>query len=176
MNLNFIFNFHFFFSAVKIQLHLYQFSPLGNYISHFIFNPYKSGLSLFILLFILILIVGVAEICKYVTVDVEARMVYLSWSWSVEILLVGLAFGHVLLHIGNLLRNNCILSSSPEGVYMLYPSCSVPQSGLVIPCRSTNSLSHNKRDSTLLSSGILTATNFLSCPSLSSASPYWDLT
>lgn len=145
-------------------------------------NPYKSGLSLFFLSFILILSLRMAEVCKYATGDVEAGLAYCSWSWSVEILcrfhkveLVGLVFGHVLLHTGKLLRNNCILSSSPEGVYVLYPSCRVSSFSLESPYTATCSLSQGKWDSSPVSRDPQTR-NVLSCLSSSNASEYWDLT
>ena len=89
--------------------------------------------------------------------------------------LVGLVFGHVLLHTGKLLRNNCILSSSPEGVYVLYPSCRVFSFSLESPYTATCSLSQGKWDSSPVSRDPQTR-NVLSCLSSSNASEYWDLT
>ena len=85
-------------------------------------NSYKSGLSLLLLPFFLISILTMAEICDYAAVDVEERMgifldrdVLRSCSISYDIKV----FGHVLLHTGHVLRNDCTLISNPEGVYML---------------------------------------------------------
>lgn len=89
--------------------------------------------------------------------------------------LVGLVFGHVLLHTGNLPRNNCILRSSPKGVYMLYPSCRVSSFSLESPSRATCSLSQSKWDSSPVSRDP-PPRNVLSCLSSNSASAYWDLT